>query len=145
MALVQFERGWRVRHDNSIKVITNNFCMKNIDHFNIKEGIVKCKEAILLILGKTNKIDEKLVKLFLQNTSKTKTSVPSDQTTQSTIKKANKLKKTARTVAVMSSKSKMLGKMNKDVAFLEKFLENQAWRNNEDNPTGSVNNLGRDQ
>ena len=99
----------------------------------------------MLILGKITKIDERSVKLYLQNEDKTKTSGQSGQNTQSKSKKANKLKKTAKTVAAFSSKSRMLGKMNKDVAFLEKFLENQAWRDKEENSNGSVNNLGRKQ
>ena len=41
LALVQFERGLKIKRDQALK-----------------DGIIKCREAILFTLGKTKKIDD---------------------------------------------------------------------------------------
>ena len=50
MALVQFERGLKIKRDQALK-----------------DGIIKCREAILFTLGKSKKIDEHIVKLITQD------------------------------------------------------------------------------
>ena len=47
LALVQFERGLKIKRDQALK-----------------NGIIKCREAILFTLGKSKKIDEHIVKLI---------------------------------------------------------------------------------
>ena len=58
-------------------------------------------------------------------------------------KSKKKLKETAK--KVMKDKSrKTLGKMNKDIAFLQQFLEQQQWRETQENTNSFVSNLATD-
>ena len=123
MALVQFERGLKIKRDQALK-----------------DGIIKCREAILFTLGKSKKIDEHIVKLITKDENLAqrlnKKSLPK-------ITKETKLKAT--TVKVMKDRSnKKLGKMNEDVQFLKKFLKKQTWRQKLDSADGCVNNAATD-
>lgn len=123
LALVQFERGLKIKRDQALK-----------------DGIIKCREAILFTLGKSKKIDEHIVKLITKDGKLTqrinKKSLPR-------ITKQTKLKAT--TVRVMKDRSNTkLGKLNEDVQFLENFLKKQTWRQKQDNADGFVNNTATD-
>ena len=55
-----------------------------------------------------------------------------------------KLKMTAAKVIKSNNDNKLLGEMNTDRKFLEKFLQQQTWRQKEENDSGFVNNLASD-
>ena len=120
---MQFERGLKIKRDQALK-----------------DGIIKCREAILFTLGKSKKIDEHIVKLITKDENLAqrlnKKSLPK-------ITKETKLKAT--TVKVMKDRSnKKLGKMNEDVQFLKKFLKKQTWKQKQDSADGCVNNAATD-
>ena len=107
-ALVQFERGWRFRQDPAIK-----------------SGMVKCRDAIIITVGTTAKqYDEKVVEMVIQQMKEGKL----DLTEDTDPKVARQQKRKAVAEKKISDK-KLLGKLNTDVVFLEKFLKTQTAEN----------------
>ena len=126
MALVQFERGLKIRKDQALK-----------------DGVIKCREAILFTLGKSKKIDEHIVKLITKDEKLAQR--VNNFTRKSLPKMAKETKLKATTVRVMKDRSnKKLGKMNEDVLFLQNFLKKQNWRQKQDNAEGFVNSTATD-
>ena len=104
-ALVQFERGWRFRQDPAIK-----------------SGMVKCRDAIMITVGTTAKeYDEKIVEMVIQQMKEGKLDLNDDEDP----KVARKQKRKAAAEKKVSDK-KLLGRLNDDVVFLEKFLKTQT-------------------
>ena len=107
-ALVQFERGWRFRQDPSIK-----------------SGMIKCRDAIIITVGNSaTDYDEKLVEMVIQQMKEGKLDL-NDETDP---KVARQQKRKAAAEKKISDK-KLLGKLNDDVVFLEKFLKTQTSEN----------------
>ena len=102
-ALVQFERGWRMRQDPDIKA-----------------GIVKCRDVILNTVGSSAKeydldIVEKVIHQMKELEMEKKKAALDD-------------KKTKRQKSAKNRKDpdqRLLGKMHEDVRFLEDFLKFQ--------------------
>ena len=98
-ALVQFERGWRVRQDPEIRT-----------------GIVKCRDVIMNTVGTTAKeYDREVVEKVIQ------------QMKDMQIKKESELEKNKgeKKKKKKDPDQLLLGKMNEDVKFLEDFLKSQ--------------------
>ena len=143
MALVQFERGWKVRHDAALKVLFHTLASCLIlCKLNLQNGITKCREAIYLTLGKSTpkKIDLKAVKLVVQEMKLERdkeSSWMNQRKSQKPRQHKDKLKLTAR--RVLSANHKMLGKMDVDAVFLENFLKQQTWRQKQEEEEGDGN------
>lgn len=107
-------------------------------------------------MGKSKKIDEKIVKLLTKQCQKSTveelhSSIKSRESSalklrpkSSTSKHKQKLRATAERVRVMNETTKMLGKMNEDVVFLEKFVKSQNWRQKTEDADGFVNTTASD-
>ena len=102
-ALVQFERGWRVRQDPEIKI-----------------GIVKCRDVILNTVGaNAGEYDIEVVEKVIQQmkemdiAKKNKPDTESEERSQ--VQEKRKAKKDPDLF--------VLGRMNEDVRFLEDFLK----------------------
>ena len=107
-ALVQFERGWRFRQDPSIK-----------------SGMIKCRDAIITTVGTSAKdYDEKLVEMVIQQMKEGKLDL-----TDETDPKVVRQQKRKAAVEKKISDKKLLGRLNDDVVFLEKFLKTQTAEN----------------
>ena len=111
-ALVQFERGYRVRQDPALR-----------------SGMVKCRDVIKRTVGDADRqysvsVVEKAIREMARvkelevkaELEKTKLAKQSDKKKQKA-EKTPDMKKTDR---------QLLGKFNKDVLFLEKFITNQT-------------------
>ena len=98
-ALVQFERGWRVRQDPEIRA-----------------GIIKCRDVIINTVGTTAKeYDREVVEKVIQEMKDMQIKKESEVEK----KKGGKKKKKK------DPDQLLLGKMNEDVKFLEDFLKTQ--------------------
>ena len=94
-ALVQFERGWRIRQDPEIKA-----------------GLVKCRDVIINTVGTADKeYDREVVEKVIKQMKEAEFDKNKDEKK----KKVNKKK---------DPDQLLLGKMNEDVKFLEDFLKN---------------------
>jgi tetratricopeptide (TPR) repeat protein len=97
-ALVQFHKGWRVRNDP-----------------DIKKGMFKCRDAIMNILGDTDKIYEtELVEKVIKQMENLKV----DKGLEIRKRRSKKQKQKNR----IDPGKHLLGKMNEDVKFLENFI-----------------------
>lgn len=107
-ALVQFERGWRVRQDPAIK-----------------SGMVKCRDAIMNTVGSTAMQDNlDMLEMVIKQMREGKVKLTEDadpEVLREERRKAAAEKKV--------SDKRLLGKMNTDVQFLEKFLKIQTAEN----------------
>ena len=101
-ALVQFERGWRVRQDPEMRA-----------------GIVKCRDVIINTVGTASKeydreVVEQVIRQMKEMEIKKEINVEASKGEK---KKKEKKKK--------DTDQLLLGKMNEDVKFLEDFLKTQ--------------------
>ena len=107
-ALVQFERGWRVRQDHAIK-----------------SGMVKCRDAIMNTVGSTAMQDNKdMLEMVIKQMREGKVELTEDADPR--VLKQEKRKAAAEKKV---SDKRLLGKLNTDVQFLEKFLKTQTAEN----------------
>ena len=101
-ALVQYERGWRVRQDPEIKA-----------------GILKCKDVILNTVGSSAKeYDKEVVEKVIQQMKEI------DLKEKKELEK-NREEKKRKTKGKKDPDQLLLGKMHEDVRFLEDFLKSQ--------------------
>ena len=84
-----------------------------------------------------------MVKLVI-NEMKINSTLRENNSTKSKRSTKGKLKMTAAKVIKSNNDNKLLGEMNTDRKFLEKFLQQQTWRQKEENDSGFVNNLASD-
>ena len=107
-ALVQFERGWRMRQDPEIKA-----------------GIVKCRDVILNTVGTTAKeYDVEVVEKVIQQMKELELEKKKSQLEKHKSKKRKKAK------GKKDPDQLLLGKMHEDVRFLEDFLKFQKSQQN---------------
>ena len=109
-ALVQFERGWKIRQDPEIK-----------------SGIVKCRDVILNTVGTSAKeYDAKIVEKVIQQMKE----IELEKMKSQLEKQKSKKKKKKMVKAKKDPDQLLLGKMHKDVQFLEDFLRTQKMQQN---------------
>ena len=107
-ALVQFERGWRMRQDPEINA-----------------GIVKCRDVILNTVGSTAKeYDADIVEKVIQQMKEIELEKKKSELEKQKAKKKNK-NKTKGKKGGKDPDQLLLGKMQEDVRFLEDFLKFQ--------------------
>ena len=119
-ALVQFERGYRVRQDAALRA-----------------GMVKCRDVIKRTVGDAGRqycvtVVEKAIKEMAR--VKEQEAKAAIEKTKITSKHTEKKKQKAdKTPEMKKTDRQLLGKFNKDVLFLEKFITTQTTKNsNED-------------
>ena len=119
-ALVQFERGYRVRQDAALRA-----------------GMVKCRDVIKRTVGDAGRqycvtVVEKAIK-EMAKVKEQEAKAAIEKTKMASKHTEKKKQKADKTPEMKKTDRQLLGKFNKDVLFLEKFITTQTTKNsNED-------------
>jgi len=119
-ALVQFERGYRVRQDAALRA-----------------GMVKCRDVIKRTVGDAGRqycvtVVEKAIK-EMARVKEQEAKAAVEKTKMASKHTEKKKQKADKTPEMKKTDRQLLGKFNKDVLFLEKFITTQTTKNsNED-------------
>ena len=119
-ALVQFERGYRVRQDAALRA-----------------GMVKCRDVIKRTVGDAGRqycvtVVEKAIK-EMARVKEQEAKAAVEKTKLASKHTEKKKQKADKTPEMKKTDRQLLGKFNKDVLFLEKFITTQTTKNsNED-------------
>ena len=114
-ALVQFERGYRVRQDPALR-----------------SGMVKCRDVIKRTVGDADRqysvsvVEKAIREMARVKELEVKAQIERTKMAKQSVKKKQKAEKTPE---MKKTDRQLLGKFNKDVLFLEKFITTQTTKN----------------